>query len=111
MKNLKKLRKEYDLSQQQLADILSVTQQTVYKYENSLAEPNMKTLIQLADFFHTTTDYLIDRTDDDTVINVPSLSRNEKKHLEMYRKLDPITQKHIDGIMAAIEKESTFHKK
>lgn len=106
MKNLKKLRKEYDLSQQQLADILSVTQQTVYKYENSLAEPNMKTLIQLADYFHTTTDYLIDRTDDDTVINVPSLSRNEKKHLEMYRKLDATTQKHIDGIMAAIEKES-----
>lgn len=105
MKNLKKLREERNLTQQQLADILSVTQQAIYKYEHSISEPNLKTLIQMADYFDTTIDYLVSRTDFETDIDTPKLTHLELKHLKSYRKLDSKARSHIDGIMEAIEKE------
>lgn len=102
MKNLKKLRKERELSQQQLAEVFSVTQQSIYKYENSLAEPNLKTLMQMADFFHTSVDYLIGNNDEEVIVNVAPLTQLEVNHLEMYRKLSAQDRKHIDGIIDAL---------
>ena len=40
MQNLKSLRKEHNLSQQNLADILHISQQSVYKYENGMVKLN-----------------------------------------------------------------------
>ena len=45
MKNLKKLRLSRNLSQQQLAFRLDLSQQTIYKYENQITEPDVATLI------------------------------------------------------------------
>ena len=59
MDNLKLLRKELGISQQCLADKFNVSQQSIYKYEHSLAEPDIFTLKQMADFFHTSVDFLI----------------------------------------------------
>lgn len=44
MKNLKILREEFGLSQQKLADLFNLSQQSIYKYENDLAEPDFQTL-------------------------------------------------------------------
>lgn len=44
MDNLKKLRIQRGLSQQQLADLLHTSQQSIYKYEKGIAEPNLETL-------------------------------------------------------------------
>lgn len=63
MENLKKLRKTKKLSQQQLADILLVSQQSIYKYENNITSPDIETLIRMADFFDTSIDYLVEHTD------------------------------------------------
>lgn len=62
VKNLRKLRMSKDISQQRLADILEITQQAVYKYEKDKTEPDISTLILLADYFGTTVDYLIGHT-------------------------------------------------
>ena len=51
MENLKVLRKQHNLSQQKLADILHISQQSVYKYENDITSPDLETLIKMADFF------------------------------------------------------------
>ncbi len=102
MKNLKQLRKERELSQQQLAEVFSVTQQSIYKYENSLAEPNLKTLIQMAEFFHTTVDYLIGRNNEKVTVDLAPLSQLEIHHLEMYRELSAADRRHIDGIIDAL---------
>lgn len=59
MKNLKLLRAERNLSQQELANILHVSQQSIYKYENGITTPDLDTLIDMADFFHTSIDYLV----------------------------------------------------
>ncbi|AYO30640.1 XRE family transcriptional regulator [Biomaibacter acetigenes] len=63
---LKKLREKHGLLQRQLADMLKLTQQTISLYESNQREPDAETLRKIADFFNTTTDYLLARTDDPT---------------------------------------------
>lgn len=57
--NLKKLRKEYNISQKQLADVVGVSQQSINKYENHNIEPDIATLKNMAKFFNTSIDYLV----------------------------------------------------
>lgn len=57
--NLKKLRNEYNISQQQLADVIGVSQQSINKYENHNIEPDIETLKMMAKFFNTSIDYLV----------------------------------------------------
>ena len=47
MKRLRELRQKKGLSQQALADMLHVTQQSVYKYENGLAIPELDILMRV----------------------------------------------------------------
>ena len=59
LENLRKLRTEAGVTQKQLADAISVSQQSINKYENHNIEPDIRTMILIADFFHTSVDYLI----------------------------------------------------
>lgn len=63
LKRLKLLRSERGLSQEALGKAVSMSQQSVWKWENGLAEPDLATLSKLADFFGVSTDYLLSRTD------------------------------------------------
>ena len=61
--NLKALRQEYGISQQRLADAIQVSQPSINKYENHNIEPDIFILSKLADFFNTSIDYIVGRTD------------------------------------------------
>lgn len=58
---LLELRKNNNLTQQELANILKVTQTTYQYYEKEKSEPNIETLCKLADFYNVTLDYLVGR--------------------------------------------------
>lgn len=60
---LKELRRARGLSQVALAKELNLTQQAVGKWETGRSQPDPDTLRRLADFFDTTVDYLLDRSD------------------------------------------------
>ena len=60
---LKKLRKEHDLTQGELAARFGVTQQAIAKWEAGRALPEPETISRIAGFFGVTTDYLLDVTD------------------------------------------------
>lgn len=60
-KRLKELRKSYRLTQEKLADALSISRVNYTRYETDKARPDYETLILLADFFDVTTDYLLGR--------------------------------------------------
>ncbi len=60
---LKALRKEQELMQDDLAKILGCTQRKVSYLERGVSEPDLQTLIKLADFFGVSIDYLCGRTD------------------------------------------------
>ena len=62
VKNLRKLRINRGISQQQLADVMGTSQQSVNKYENHNVEPDISSLIKLADYFETSVDYLVGHT-------------------------------------------------
>ena len=63
-RRLKDLREDMDLSQRQVAKALSVTQQAYSNYELGLRDIPTDILIKMADFFGTTTDYILNRTDE-----------------------------------------------
>lgn len=56
---LQKLRKAQGLSQEELAGRLSVTRQTISKWELDQSTPELALLAQISDIFGITTDYLI----------------------------------------------------
>ncbi len=60
--NLKRLRKEKNLSQAELSKLLHVSQQTVGSWETGRAIPGSDTLNELADYFDTSTDELLGRS-------------------------------------------------
>lgn len=62
IKNLKMLREATTISQKQLAEAIGVSQQSINKYENHNIEPDIGTLIRIADYFNTSVDYLIGHT-------------------------------------------------
>lgn len=88
VKNLRKLRMSRGLSQQQLADIINTSQQSINKYENHNVEPDISTLIKFADYFQVSVDYLIGHVPDET--NCPpdtELSKEEYRLVLNYRRL------------------------
>ena len=62
--HLRALREDRDLSQKQLAKLLQVHQTTYSDYERGNINIPVDALIQLADFYKTRIDYLVDYTDD-----------------------------------------------
>ena len=88
IKNLKKLRIETNSTQQQLADYIMVSQQSVNKYENHNVEPDIETLIKIADYFDVSIDYLVGRKNFNDIDNSLYYESNDKTIIELCRKLD-----------------------
>ena len=103
LEKLKYLRKRDGISQQQLADVIGVTQQSINKYENHNIEPDISTLIAIADYFRTSVDFLIGHTEEERIIEVVhphDLNADESRFIESYRKL---TAKQKDSIRLVME--------
>ena len=63
-RRIRDMREDMDLSRREVAEALSVTQQAYSNYELGLRDIPTDTLIKMADFFHTTTDYILNRTNE-----------------------------------------------
>lgn len=61
---LRTLRKERNLTQQDIADYLGIRLRTYQYYEGSGHRPDLETLVALADYFQVSLDYLVGRTDE-----------------------------------------------
>ncbi len=57
------LKKEKQVLQKEIADNLSISLRAYQDYEKGNAEPKMKYLIEIADYFDVSLDYLVGRTD------------------------------------------------
>ena len=60
---LRDLREDNDYTQEQIAKYLNVKQNTYSQYENGKRQITIEVLILLADLYHTSTDYILRRTD------------------------------------------------
>lgn len=61
---IRDLREDHDLTQQQVADILHTSRTSYGAYENGISEFSPAQLIQLAEFYQTSVDYLLGLTDE-----------------------------------------------
>ncbi|MBR6473171.1 MAG: helix-turn-helix transcriptional regulator, partial [Firmicutes bacterium] len=87
---LKSLRNEHKISQQKLAEAVGVSQQSINKYENYNIEPDINTLIHLAEYFNTSVDYLIGNSELRQVAEVAMsfiLTQDETDLVTEYRRL------------------------
>lgn len=56
---LKEIRKRKNLSQTEVADLLKISQSNYSKYEKGTIEPNIETIIKLANIFNVSTDEIL----------------------------------------------------
>lgn len=95
---LKELRKEQNITQSNLAKILNVTQDSISLWEKNKRVPDTQYIIQLADYFNVSADYLLGRCDDFGNVDVPSdvkLSSEDQYALDMFRDLSNSNRKII----------------
>lgn len=93
MNIFRQLRKEKNLTQKQLADLLFLDQTTVSKWELDKAIPDYTTLQKLADFYDVTIDALLNR--EEHSLNWYMLTPDENELVTEYRKLVPSMQAYI----------------
>lgn len=107
IKNLRFLREEKGLSQQKLAEMLNTSQQTIFKYEKTASEPDISTLVQIADIFDVTVDYLIGNSElreKDVKLNSVMLTEEEIEHIRLWRSLPNNLKTNINDLIKGIEK-------
>lgn len=99
VKNLRKLRMNKGVSQQTLADFLGMSQQAINRYERHKVEPDIYTLILLADYFNTTVDYLIGHTPTES----PETSEPTKEEWALLRSYRRLSESEKDSIELVIK--------
>lgn len=88
---LTNLLEEQDMSQKKLADELHMATTTINGYIKEHRQPDYSTLIQIAEYFHVSTDYLLGVTECRHIIEHP-LTMREKGLVGLYRNMNPDKQ-------------------
>lgn len=73
---ISKLRRQENLTQEQLADLLEVSRQSISKWESDIAFPETDKLIKISERFKVTVDYLLKES-----IEEPTATSEEKPHI------------------------------
>ena len=100
--NLKPLRKKLQLSQQQVADKLGIKQTSYSYYEIGKNEPDISTLIKLADFYKVPIDALVERKFHDI-----DFSKFTDTHFELTEKISNLTEVQCEKLLSYIDGMNT----
>ena len=97
---IKELRQKLCISQREVSEKLNIPQTTLFSYEKNVSDPNIATLIKLADFYNVTVDELLGREAD--TINLKFLGETEsyliKKILKMNKLELDKTKAYVMGL-------------
>lgn len=106
MNRIAELRKEKHLNQIGLAMKLNISQYMVSAYETGRHQPTMDMLIELADFFNVSIDYLVGKSEirfcADSLFN-NNLSEKELKLLNLFRTLSSKKKEQAIGVLFALQ--------
>lgn len=80
--SIRKLRKDFNISQVELAKQLGVTKQCVSNWENDNILPSVDMVVKISKFFNVSTDYLLGLTNDNCV-DVSGLTDSEIAHIKL----------------------------
>ncbi len=63
MNRIKELRTKFNKNQNDMAEMLHVNRTTLTKWETGKHNPDVETVLRLADYFNVSTDYLLGKSD------------------------------------------------
>lgn len=101
MIRLAQLRHEHNMSQEELAVYLNISQQTISKYENGKLEPDMEAMGKLAKLFDVSVDYLMGFSE----IRKADLFVGEEA--EVYQVLDDLRKRPEMKMLFKVSKNAT----
>lgn len=118
--NLRTLRKNFGLTQQEVADILGIDRSTYTFYEAGKSTPSKENIVKLCDIFNVTVGYLFGVEKNCPELKVTSrsnqvgesfdglneISRNEKFIIMAYRSLESENKEKFIDIVKEFLKES-----
>lgn len=96
---LKELRIKMNKNQQEISDSLKLTRITYGNYENERTEPDIKTLIKIADYFNVSLDYLCDRQWNNQIGYIPE---EKKEVVKMILQLNQINTIKLFGYVSGL---------
>ncbi|MDE7296791.1 MAG: helix-turn-helix domain-containing protein [Clostridia bacterium] len=112
------LRNDYGVSQKQVAEATGISQSTIAKIEIGRNEATASTIRKLAEYFHVSTDYLLEQSDTyegEGAHTAPSaLPAKEEEILRHFRKLSPALQDaaiETVRVLAGVPSEGGLQKK
>ncbi len=99
---IKFLRKKSGMSQEELASLLGITKQAIYKYENSIVTNIPMDKIEiLAQIFHVSPAYIMgwNELNTESITPSPEISENEAILLELFRQVPAEHQEMVLGMI------------
>lgn len=100
--NLKEIRQKANLTQNDIAKLVGTSQKSISNYEKGLTDPDIPTLIKLADYFHTTIDSLVGH-------NVPYLldrgllTEQQNYIIDKIKNLSPQECERVEAFITGLE--------
>lgn len=102
---LKELRKNANITQSELSQAINTNQQNITRYEKGEVEPNIATLIKLADYFDVSIDYLVERRHQNKV-DLSNLSETQKNIINLTKELNELNAGRVESyIIAKLEEQ------
>ncbi len=98
---LKEIREKNRYKQQDIAKLLNMTKSGYGFYESGRSEPNIKTLIKLADFYHITIDELVGR-ENSNIIDKGTLDEIDLDIIDKLLKLDKDNKNRLQAYTYAL---------
>lgn len=99
MKRLKNLRKEKNLSQKELANLINMSQTGYSQYERGTRKISLETLKNLASFYNVSVDYLLELTDIKDKYEESKINNNSLIRLKEIREDRDLLQEDIAKIL------------
>lgn len=82
MNRMKQLRERMNKTKAQVARELNMPYTTYVNYEKEAREPNSENLIQIANYFNVSVDYLIGRSNDEETVRSTNADQELQEYLE-----------------------------
>lgn len=112
--NLYNIRNLNKKTQKQVAIDIGITPKTYNNYENENTEPDFKTLLKLANYFHVSTDYLLGH-ECPNKLDITSLTAEQKELVKIIQQLNQdncrLLNAYANGLMEAQKKQDEIIKK
>ena len=112
--NIRKIRKERGLTQEQLAEAVGVTTGAVYKWEAEKSLPEIGMLMELADFFDISVDVLLGyemrKNDKENMLKRINESVHQRNQKEVEKEAEKILCKYPNNFKVVYTCASAYHR-